>query len=158
MKWRVPDQEVDQRKLGNTHSRTALRILSRTSWVSQPAQEETFTHSHLSWSSVIPYLLPPSITIHGILPVQFTCLTVFFDNLSPSFLWSTCWPGTVHFILYTFIHPLIVFFSQHMPIPLQPVVPRLCHLLLVSLSTLYLELLSCSWKRDCGKKTVRHVN
>jgi len=25
------------------------------------------THSHLSWSSVIPYLLPPSITIHGIL-------------------------------------------------------------------------------------------
>jgi len=25
----------------------------------------------------IPYLLPPSITIHGILPVQFTCLTVF---------------------------------------------------------------------------------
>jgi len=29
-----------------------------------------------------PYLLPPSITIHGILPVQFTCLTVFFHNLS----------------------------------------------------------------------------
>jgi len=25
--------------------------------------EETFTHSHLSWSSIIPYLLPPSITI-----------------------------------------------------------------------------------------------
>jgi len=36
--------------------------------------EETFTHSHLSWSSVIPYLLPLSITIHCILPVQFTCL------------------------------------------------------------------------------------
>jgi len=33
--------------------------------------EETFTHSHLSWSSIIPYLLHPSITIHGILPVQF---------------------------------------------------------------------------------------
>jgi len=32
--------------------------------------EETFTHSHLSWSSVIPYLLHPSTTIHGILPVQ----------------------------------------------------------------------------------------
>ena len=29
--------------------------------------EETFTHSHLSWSSVIPYLLPPSIMIHCIL-------------------------------------------------------------------------------------------
>jgi len=45
--------------------------------------EETFTHSHLSWSSVIPYLLPPSITIYGILPVQFTCLIVFFHNLYP---------------------------------------------------------------------------
>ena len=42
--------------------------------------EETFTHSHLSWSSIIPYLLPP-------LPVQLTCLTVFFHNFSPSFLW-----------------------------------------------------------------------
>jgi len=27
--------------------------------------------------------------IHGIFPVQFTCLTVFFHNLCPSFLWST---------------------------------------------------------------------
>jgi len=26
--------------------------------------EETFTHSHLSWSSIILYLLPPSTTIH----------------------------------------------------------------------------------------------
>jgi len=34
-------------------------------------------------------MLPPSITIHGILRVQFTSLTVFFHNLSPSFLWST---------------------------------------------------------------------
>jgi len=43
----------------------------------KPVPEETFTHSHFSWSSVIPYLLHPSNTIHGILPVQFTCLTVF---------------------------------------------------------------------------------
>jgi len=59
----------------------------------EPVPEETFTHSHLLWSSVIPYLLSPTIMIHGILPVQFTCLTVFFHNLSPSFLWSTSWPG-----------------------------------------------------------------
>jgi len=25
-----------------------------------PVPEETFTHSHLSWSSIILYLLPPS--------------------------------------------------------------------------------------------------
>jgi len=71
--------------------------------------EETFTHSHLLWSSFIPYLL---ITIHAIIPVQFTCLTVFFHNLSPSFLWSTSWPGTLRFILHTFLHPIIVFYSQ----------------------------------------------
>jgi len=32
--------------------------------------QEIFTHSHLSWSSIIPYLLLPSNTIHGILLVQ----------------------------------------------------------------------------------------
>jgi len=65
------------------------------------------------------YLLPPSIVIHGILPVQSTCFTVFFHNLCPSFLWSTSWPGTLYFILHTFLHPTIIFFSQHMPIPLH---------------------------------------
>jgi len=88
---------------------------------SEPLPEETFIHSHLSWSSIIPYLLPPSITIHGIFPVQFTCLTVFFHNLSPSFLWSTSWRGTLHFIPHTFLHPIIVSFSWHMSIPSQPV-------------------------------------
>jgi len=59
-------------------------------------------------------LLHPSNTIHGILPVQFTCLTVFFHNLSPSFLWSTSGPGTLLFILHTFLHPTVVFlFSTH---------------------------------------------
>jgi len=47
----------------------------------EPVPEETFTHSHQSWSSVIPYLLPPSMTICGILPVQFTCPIVFFHRL-----------------------------------------------------------------------------
>jgi len=60
----------------------------------EPVPEETFTHSHLSWSPVIPYLLPPSIMIHGILPVQFTCLSVFFHSLSPSFLLT--WHPPLH--------------------------------------------------------------
>ena len=70
--------------------------------------EEAFTHSHLSWSLIILYLLPPSTAIHGILPVQFTCLTVFLHNLCPSFLWSTSWSGTLHFVLHTFFHPIIL--------------------------------------------------
>jgi len=87
----------------------------------EPIPEETFTYSHQPWSTVIPFLLPPSITIHGILPVQFMCLTIFFHNLSQSFLWSTSWTGTFHFILRTFLLPIIVIFLQYMPIPSQPV-------------------------------------
>jgi len=90
-------------------------------YLGEPVQEETFTHSHLSWLSIILYLLPPSTIIHSILRVQLMCLTVFLHNLSPSFLWSTSWPGTLHFIIYRFLHSIIVFFSQHMPIPPQPV-------------------------------------
>ena len=52
----------------------------------EPVPEETFTHLHLLWSSVVPYLLCASNMIHGILPVQSTCLTVFFHNFCSSFL------------------------------------------------------------------------
>jgi len=77
----------------------------------EPVPEETFTHSHLSSSSITPYLLPPSIMIHGILRVRFTCLTVFSHNYSPRFLWYTSWSGTLNYILHTFLHTIIVFFS-----------------------------------------------
>jgi len=35
-------------------------------------------------------------------------------QLCPSPLWSTSWPGALYFILNT-LHPVSVFFSQHMP-------------------------------------------
>jgi len=44
----------------------------------KPVPEEIFTHLHLSWSSIVPYLLHPSTMIHGILSVKSTRLTVFF--------------------------------------------------------------------------------
>jgi len=79
--------------------------------------------------------------IHGILPVQFTCLTVFFHNLCPSFLWSFCWPGTpTSYSLHFFTQSL---FSFRCTCPYIAtcfaVAPKLCHLILVSLSNLYLE-------------------
>jgi len=65
-----------------THTHTHNHFMASLDYVrdnmGEPLPEETFTHSHLSWSSVIPYLLPPFIMIHGILPVEFTCLTIFF--------------------------------------------------------------------------------
>jgi len=54
--------------------------------------------------------------IHSILHVQFMCSTVILHNLSPIPLWSISWSWTLHFILHTFLHPIIVFFSQHMRI------------------------------------------
>jgi len=59
--------------------------------------EETFTHSHLSWSSIILCLLPPSTMIHSIFPVQFTCMTVFCPTSSQSFLvYLLVWNPPLH--------------------------------------------------------------
>jgi len=77
--------------------------------------QKTFTHSHLSWSPIILDLIPPSTMIHIIILVQFTCLAVFLHNLCPSPLWSTSQSGTLHFILHTFCHPIIVFFRNTWP-------------------------------------------
>ena len=55
---------------------------------------------------------PLSVTIHSIFTVQFTCLTVFFHNLSPSFLWSTSWSCTIPpYSVYFFIQSLSSFRS-----------------------------------------------
>ena len=62
--------------------------------------QKKLTHSHPSWSSDILYQLPPFTTIHSILSVQFTCLTVLFDNPSPGFLWSSSWSWSLYFILH----------------------------------------------------------
>ena len=44
-----------------------------------------------------------------------------FPQLSPGPLWSTSWFGTLYFIHHTSLHPIVFFFLQHMPTPLQPV-------------------------------------
>ena len=35
-----------------------------------------------------------------------------YHNIS-KFLWSTSWPGTLHFILHTFHHPITLLFAAH---------------------------------------------
>jgi len=63
--------------LTHTHTHTHTHPFMALDFVwnkpGEPVPEETFTQSHLSWSSIIPYLLHASNTIHGILPVQSTC-------------------------------------------------------------------------------------
>ena len=66
------------------------------------------------------YHLSPLATVHGILFIQLTCLTVLTYNLFPGPLWSSPWSWILNFILRAFLHPIIIIFSQHMLIPTQP--------------------------------------
>ena len=119
----------------------ALWILSGTTRVSWYQKKHSPTHTHhghqssLSASSIYYNPLHPPYSIHVLYSLSAQSLSKF------SLVYLLAWH--LHFILHTFLHPIIFFFSQHMPIPSQPVfaaVPRLCHLILVSLSNLYLEL------------------
>ena len=103
-----------------THTHNRLTAYVRDN-LGRLVPEETLIHSHPTWSSDILYHLPPFTMIHGILFVHFTCLTILSDNLCPGFLWSSSWSWTLNFILHTFLYPIIVIFSQHMPIPTQPI-------------------------------------
>ena len=57
----------------------------------RPVPEETFTHSHSSGSTCFLYHLSPFATVHGILFIQLTCLTVLSNNLFPGPLRSSHW-------------------------------------------------------------------
>jgi len=109
----------------------------------EPVSEETFTHLHLSWSSIIPYLLRPSTAIHRILPVQSTCLTVFFpQSLSKfSFVYLLAWHSLLHTPYISLPNHCLLFAAYtHTIATCFAVISRLCHLILVSFSSLYLEL------------------
>jgi len=106
----------------HTHNHfTALWILSGATQVRRYQKKHSPTHTYrghqssLSASSIYYDPWHPLCSIY--VPDS---LLDFYHNISPSF-WSTSWPSTLHFILHTFLHPIIVFFSPHVPIPLQPV-------------------------------------
>ena len=103
----------------------------------EPMPEETFTHSHLSWSSIVPYLLHPSNTIHGVLPIQSTHLTIFFHNLQVFFGLPLGLAPSISYSIHLFPSHRLLFSACF------AVVPRLCHLILVSLPLL--GFLSCSF-------------
>jgi len=105
----------------------------------EPVPKQTVTHSHLSWLSIILYLLPPSTAIHGILPLQFTCLTsLFAQPLSEKF--SLVYHLVSHPPLYTphKITQLLSFFFAHANTIATcfAVVLRSYNLILVSLNSL----------------------
>ena len=102
-----------------THTHTHNRLTAFCpglpgTWVDRYQKKHSPTHTHpISSSSIYNDPWHPR--------VEFTSLTVLSDNLSPGPLWSSSWPWTLNFILHAFLHPIIIIFSQHMPIPTQPV-------------------------------------
>ena len=96
-------------------------------------QKKTFTNSHLSWSSIILYLHPPSFTIHGFL-LQFPCLTVFLHNVTKfSLIYLLAWHPPLHTPSISSPNHCLLFAAHaHIIATCFAVVPKLCHLILVS--------------------------
>jgi len=95
----------------------------------EPVPEETFTHSHLFWSSIIFYLLPLSTTIHGLFPVKFTCL-----------VYLLVWHPPLHTPYISSPNHCLLFATHaHTSATCSTVVPRLSRLMLFCLNS-YLEL------------------
>jgi len=115
-----------------THNHfTALMTLSGTSRMSWYQKKHSPTHNYRGHQSfLICYLL------HGIFPIQFTCLTVFFRwSLHKFSLYLLAWQLT-SFTTYS-NHCLLFAAHAHTIATCFAVVPRLCHLILVSLNPLF---------------------
>ena len=107
-----------QQQQQQQHTTTVLRPFVRD-YPGEPVPEETLNHPP-SWSSSNLYQLLPSTTIHSILSLNYVLGNLLAQPLSVSSLvYLLVW--SLHLIFHTFLHPISVFFSQHMPIPSQPV-------------------------------------
>ena len=103
-------------------------------------------------SSSVLYQPPPSATIHSILPAQTTFFTVSLYNLNPSpsvmnFVVETSWSRTLHYILHTFLHPIVSFFTTYHRSLFCCSIKTMWPTSSLSLIDLYLEHLSFSFKK-----------
>jgi len=121
-----------------THCHLVRVLLMKFCYLKSHTHTHTHTHATVLW---FYGFLVTRRSIHPLIPIvvincPLSALSIYYDpwhlpcsihapdslfpqSLSTSFLWSTSWPGTLHFILHTLLHPIIVIFSQHMPIPLH---------------------------------------
>ena len=119
----------------HSHTQNHLTALFRDC-PGRPIPEETFTHSHPSWSLNILYRLPPFTTVHNILFVQFMYLTVLFDNLcpGPSLVFLLVLDPQLHTPCTSSPnHHLFFAAHAHTIAACSAVIPMLCHLYLISL-------------------------
>ena len=96
-------------KLVNNNS--CLRPFSGTTRVSRYQKKHSPTHHPDHHPTFISFFhLPRSIASSLF---KLSALQSFLHNLSPCPLWSTSWSGALYIIFHTFLHPISVFFSQH---------------------------------------------
>jgi len=91
--------------------------LSGTTRVRRYQKKHSSTHHPDHHPIFISFLYLPWSTASSLFKL---CASQYFDNLFPCPLWSTSWSGALHLIFHTFLHPISVFFSQHMSIPSHP--------------------------------------
>ena len=105
----------------------------------RPVPEGTFTHSHPSGSSCFLYHLSPFATVHSILFIQLTCLTVL--NVQPLSMSSLVFPLVLDPQLHapyisSLSHRHLFATHDRTSAAYSAAIPMLCHLHLVSLSSL----------------------
>jgi len=121
----------------NTHTQLFNSLLSKTTWIGRYQMKQSPRHT-------LPDHQTSFINFHLVRSTASSlfslCACQSFSTTSVRVLFGlSLGSWTLYFILHTFFHPTIIFFSQHMPMPLQPaaVIPMLCHLFLISLSQLF---------------------
>ena len=76
----------------HTHTQPFNGLRPRTTRVGRYQKKHSPIHAHPNHrTSFINFLHLLLSTLHSILFIQFTCLTVLFDNLSPGPLWTSSW-------------------------------------------------------------------
>ena len=126
----------------HTHTHTHTQLFNSlwygTSRVGRYQKKHSSTHNHPDHQTSFP----PFTTIHSILFVQLTCLTVLFNNLCSGPLWSSSWSWTLYFILYAFLPNHHILFAAHVHTiaASSAVIPMLCHLYIIPLSAPYFEI------------------
>jgi len=125
----------------NTHNNNRLRPFVRD-YTGEPVPEETLTHPP-SWSSSNLYQLLRFTTIHTILPVQITCLAIFFAQplSTSSLVYLLVWSPPPHIPYISSPKQCLLFATHaHTIATCFAAVSLLYHLFLIFLSTPHLEL------------------
>jgi len=105
----------------HTHTHTRFMTLVIFSRKTRASWAGIRRNIHLSWSSVT--LVCFLCILQSIASSLFNlhAWQSFSTICKFSLVYLSAWHPPLHAVLHTFLHPMIIFFLQHMPIPSQPV-------------------------------------